>query len=68
MYTERWGAYRDVSMAGLGDRPLERTGNDWTIGWESHFGLLPEIPSRVGIPMELKPDQRGLRLGANYRF
>jgi hypothetical protein len=68
MSNEQWGWYRDVSAGGLDNRPRERSSDDWAIGWKSHFGLMPEISSRVGIPTEFKPDQRGLRLGANYRF
>jgi hypothetical protein len=63
-----WAAYRGGSAtSGLSPTASERLNNIWTAGWMAHLGLLPKIPTKLGIP-DLKGDQHGLFVGADYRF
>ena len=63
-----WVAYRGGgATSGLSTTGSERLNTVWTAGWVAHLGLLPTIPTKLGIP-DLKGDQHGLFVGADYHF
>jgi len=63
-----WAIYRGSgSILGLSPKPSESLNTIGTARWETHLGLVPKIPTKLGIP-DLKADQHGLFFGADYHF
>jgi hypothetical protein len=64
-----WANYRGSGATlGLSQMPSGSLDNISTTGWKTHLGLTPKIPTKLGIPENLKADQHGLFFGADYHF